>query len=126
MISVFYDGECGLCAKEISYYRRLAPDGVFIWYDITKSSIELEAEGVGLAQGLRIIHAKDDNGVIHTGVDAFILIWKQLKKWRFLAVFVSLPVMRQTVGVLYGVFASWRFKRLKHCQLAVEEEKEKQ
>ena len=29
MITVFYDGKCGLCSKEIKYYRRIAISGVF-------------------------------------------------------------------------------------------------
>ena len=118
MITVFYDGACGLCAKEINYYRRIAPEGVFDWQDITQSAEGLEAEGISLAQGLKLLHVKDSDGVLHIGVDAFILIWKQLQYWRLLAGFVSLPVIRQIAGALYRSFAYWRFNRLKHCRLA--------
>ena len=38
MITVFYDGKCGLCAREIGYYRRIAPDGVFVWQDVSESA----------------------------------------------------------------------------------------
>ena len=37
MITVFYDGKYGLCAREIGYYRRIAPDGVFAWQDVTEN-----------------------------------------------------------------------------------------
>ena len=30
MIQVFYDGKCGLCAKEIEYYKGIVPQGIFL------------------------------------------------------------------------------------------------
>lgn len=125
MITVFYDGKCGLCSKEINHYRKVAPGGVFIWQDITESDVELVKEGVSLAEGLKYLHAKDADGKLHVGVDAFILIWKQLKRWRVLAVFVSLPMIRQIADFIYKKFAAWRFKRLAHCQIAEEKDKAK-
>jgi len=122
MITVFYDGKCGLCSKEINHYRKIAPVGVFDWQDITESADDLKQEGISLAQGLKLLHAKDSNGQMHVGVDAFILIWKQLKRWRVLAVIVGLPIIRQIAKAAYRAFASWRFKRLEHCQLVAKQE----
>lgn len=118
MITVFYDGKCGLCSREINHYRQVAPEGIFHWQDITVSDEELQKAGVSLAEGLKLLHAKDQTGQLHVGVDAFILIWQQLKRWRLLAVIVALPLIRQCVNWLYEAFAEWRFKRLKHCQIA--------
>ena len=122
MITVFYDGKCGLCSKEIRHYKRIAPDGVFDWVDITVSPEDLKKEGVSLSTGLKLLHAKDNNEVIHVGVDAFILIWKQLQNWQILATFVSLPIIRQIAHFIYNQFADWRFGRLEHCQLAAKNE----
>lgn len=123
MITVFYDGKCGLCSKEINHYRKIAPNGTFDWQDITEYADDLKKEGISLSAGLKFLHAKDEEGLVHVGVDAFILIWKQLKRWRVLAVFIGLPIIRQIVNILYRYFASWRFKRLEHCQLAAKQEK---
>lgn len=123
MITVFYDGKCSLCSREINYYRSIAPDGIFIWQDITESDKELLKDGVSLVEGLKYLHAKDADGKLHIGVDAFILIWKQLKHWRVLASFVSLPGIRQITDFTYKKFAAWRFKRLAHCQLAERKDK---
>ena len=118
MITVFYDGKCGLCSKEINYYRKIAPDGVFDWQDATESIDKLNEQGISLAEALKLLHARDSNGKMHVGVDAFILIWRQLKRWNLLAALVSLPLIKQTAKFFYTVFAHWRFKRLAHCQLA--------
>lgn len=125
VITVFYDGKCRLCSKEISHYRKIAPDGIFDWQDINESDDDLRKENISLLEGLKLLHAKDEEGLVHVGVDAFILIWKQLKWWRTLAVFVEFPITRQVTSVLYRYFASWRFKRLEHCQLAVRRERDR-
>jgi len=121
MIKVFYDGKCGLCSKEINHYRKIAPAGIFDWQDITESDDDLKKEGISLSEGLKLLHAKDEAGKMHLGVDAFILIWKQLNRWRILAVFVGLPIIHKIANILYGYFAIWRFKRLEHCQLSAKQ-----
>ena len=105
MITVFYDGKCGLCSKEINHYRNIAPDGIFDWQDITESADDLRKEGVALSEGLKQLHAKYENGQLHVGVDAFILIWTQLKRWRVLGAFVGFPIIRQIANFAYRKFA---------------------
>ncbi|MBX2830643.1 MAG: DUF393 domain-containing protein [Rhodospirillales bacterium] len=119
MITVFYDGKCGLCSREINYYRNIAPKGVFEWRDVTEHAGDLEKHGISLVQGLKQMHAKDADGQWHAGADAFILIWLQLSIWRTLAMVVALPIISQIANLVYRLWAAWRFKRLTHCQLAV-------
>lgn len=112
MIKIFYDGKCGLCSKEINYYKKVAPKGLFVWIDITSSNDILEQENLNLEETLKLLHAKDNKGKLHIGVDAFIMIWQQLKYWKILAAIVSLPIIRQIANVGYEIFANWRFKRI--------------
>lgn len=116
-VTIFYDGKCSLCAKEINHYKRIAPAGTFVYEDITQSENALNASGISLKDGLKWLHAQDDNGKLHIGVDAAILIWSQLKRWKLLAQFISLPMMYSIAGWCYKQFAEWRFKRLTHCQV---------
>ncbi|MDG1286309.1 MAG: DCC1-like thiol-disulfide oxidoreductase family protein [Rickettsiales bacterium] len=45
MLTVYYDGKCGLCNKEIRYYQRIAPVGVFLWVDVTQKADDFVAKG---------------------------------------------------------------------------------
>jgi predicted DCC family thiol-disulfide oxidoreductase YuxK len=117
-ITVFYDGKCGLCRREIEHYKRIAPVDVFDWVDITVDSSSLERLGVAYADGLKLLHAQDSQGKLYVGVDAFILIWKQISRWRVLAYIVGAGFIRPTAGIAYSAFAAWRFNRLAHCQIA--------
>ena len=123
MISVFFDGKCNLCSKEINYYQRIAPKNTFNWVDITKTPSELDKFEIKLSDGLRLMHVADSNGNIFTGVDAFIIMWKQIKYWKILGLFVSLPIVKQIANLLYQYFADWRFNRYEHCLIAQENEK---
>jgi len=123
VISVFFDGKCNLCSKEIDYYQRIAPKNTFNWVDITKTPGELDKFEIKLSDGLRLMHVADSNGNIFTGVDAFIIMWKQIKYWKILGLFVSLPIVKQIANLLYRYFADWRFNRYEHCLIAQENEK---
>lgn len=123
MISVFFDGKCNLCSKEINYYQRIAPKNTFNWVDITKTPGELDKFEIKLSDGLRLMHVADSSGNIFTGVDAFIIMWKQIKYWKILGLFVSLPIVKQIAKLLYQYFADWRFNRYEHCLIAQENEK---
>ena len=125
MITVYFDGKCGLCAREINHYRRIAPHGVFIWRDVTLYSTGLAELGVSRVEALRLLHATDSTGQRHVGVDAFILIWRQLGPgWRLLARLVGAGPIKPIAKHLYIRFADWRFSRLSHCQIAAREEDE--
>ena len=125
LITVFYDGKCGLCSKEINHYKKIAPQGIFNWQDITECDKELKQAGVSYSQGLKLLHSVDTHGRVHVGVDSFILIWNQLSRWNILAKIVSLPPIRQIVDLAYRKFAQIRFDKLEHCQLAAQKERNK-
>ena len=118
MITVFYDGKCGVCLKEINHYKRIAPSGIFHWQDVTINATSLEKHNVQLVDALMFLHVKDTAGRLHIGVDAFIVIWRQLRGWHILAFFVRLPLIRQIAGGIYRLFAKYRFERLAHCKIA--------
>ena len=117
MIQIYFDGKCGLCSKEIRYYQRIAPADVFVWYDIATDPSPLSPLNIKQTDALRRLHAKDSNNSMHIGVDAFILIWRHLPRWYFLAALVSLPGIKHVASFAYARFADYRFKRLPHCQI---------
>ena len=117
MISVFYDGKCGVCNREIEYYKRIAPSAVFEWIDITINSQSFIALGFSVKDGLRLLHVKDANQKMHIGADAFIIIWQQIPWWRILAILVNFPLIKPIANKVYRCFADWRFKHLGYNNL---------
>lgn len=122
LVRVYYDGQCGLCQREINFYKKIQPEGVFEWVDLTEYPTELEAYGVSLADSLMHLHVTNRQGALLKGLDSFITIWQNLGgKWSWLAWWANLPGVRHIGYWVYDVFAKWRFGRLRHCQLAIKQ-----
>lgn len=111
-IAVYYDGACGLCSREIGHYKKIAPQGVFEWVDITQTPELFTQNGFDLIAGLKALHARDQKGQFFVGADAFILIWRYLPGWRYFAPIANLPGIRHIARGAYKRFAAWRVRNL--------------
>ena len=116
MIEVFFDGKCGLCSKEIAYYQRIAPSGIFVWMDIATDPSPLAAYQISQADALRYLHVRDAAGNWHIGAAAF----GNLAAAALLAVsgVSGQFAIHQIAAMVYHRFADYRFARLAHCQIA--------
>lgn len=119
MINVFYDDRCPLCRKEIEYYKKQTPDRVIEWLGISQNMDTLAKYDIAYIDSLKILHAINEKEEMIFGVDAFILIWEQMKGWRWLAKFVGLPIVYQITKGIYKVFAQWRFNKSDHCKIEI-------
>ena len=117
MITVYFDGKCGLCSKEIRYYQRIAPRGIFEWHDIATDPAPLSSLGISQETALRSLHVTDDQGKLHQGADAFIAIWRHLRGWYWLSLLGRMPIIRPLARFGYNCFADYRFRKLPHCQI---------
>ena len=117
-LKVFYDGKCGLCAREIDYYRRRDTQEAIEWVDVTVEQAALAQDGITLATALKHMHARMQDGQLVRGVDAFIAIWKYIPGWQSLAKIAALPVIKQCLDVGYEIFAWVRFKSYRHCRVS--------
>jgi predicted DCC family thiol-disulfide oxidoreductase YuxK len=120
-ITVLFDGKCGVCSKEISFYKRVAPKGQFIWQDVNSIDTK-EKYNIELHTALKHLHVID-NEKVFIGVDAFVRIWKNITYFKFLSFFIQIPLIYSLAKYLYTIFAEYRFKRLKHCQILEKETK---
>ncbi|PQM63385.1 MAG: DUF393 domain-containing protein [Rhodobacteraceae bacterium] len=118
MISVYFDGKCSLCKREISYYKTIAPANKFLWKDIASDPSHLQEINVSQQAALRRLHVLDDEKKLIIGFDAFIVIWSQIKLWHLVALIGSLPIINLILKQSYNFFADWKFRRSPHCSLS--------
>ncbi len=119
-IIVLFDGKCGICSKEIAFYKKIAPLDQFIWEDVNAIDLK-EKYNIELISALKHLHVIDNEKVL-IGVDAFARIWKNIKYFKFLSFFIRLPLIYTSAKYAYFIFAEYRFKRLRHCQILEKEE----
>ena len=115
MLSVFYDGRCSLCDREIAFYRRHAKANTVVWLNIWNQESALAAAGLTQAQCLQKLHLLDEQGQLHSGVDAFVLLWQTVPQLGGLATLARFAPLRGLLGLGYNVFLVW-YKRQPHVQ----------
>lgn len=120
MITVYYDGKCGQCSKEINFFKRRTPKHSIVWHDIAHEPDRLTGTGLSQADALMFMHVRDADGVMQSQVDAFIVLWRQFLGWSLLSRLVALPGVYHLTGVLYRAFAKVRFNRYPHCQASLD------
>ena len=107
-LSVYFDGACILCSREIEHYRRIDSAGALRLVDIADPQFKAEAEGLDPVQVQKVMHARRDDGSLVTGVEAFREIWSRIPRYRWAVPVSRLPGLRQALDVGYVCFASVR------------------
>ena len=113
-ISVFYDGNCPMCGREISYYKGRRGAESIEWVDINTAPEKLEQAGLAREQAMARLHVQDSNNQWYTGAYGFARMWQQLTVFRPLAWLLRTSRLLHPLDKLYSHFAAWRVKRLAH------------
>lgn len=102
-LTVFYNGECPICGKEIAMYKRVCAkhDIEIIWRDITQDESVTEELGKNRDELARRLYAKDADGKLYAGVDAFEQVWAVLPGFGWLAWTVRQPVLSLAAWIGY-------------------------
>lgn len=97
---VLYNHDCPVCRAEITHYQDYAGrEGLAIGFD-DLNHVDLGMWGVTADQAARRLHVVHDGQVV-SGIPAFILLWQQMPRYRWLARLVGLPVVRQIAVLVY-------------------------
>jgi predicted DCC family thiol-disulfide oxidoreductase YuxK len=102
--TVYFDGACPVCRREIAHYRRLRGSDSIAWVDA--SSCDVAALGRGLDRSLVLsrFHVREDDGTLTSGAAAFIAIWRRLPAFAWLATLASFRPMPAVLEVGYRIF----------------------
>lgn len=117
---VLYNADCPVCSFEIDGYAAYARRvGLPIRFDDLNGPAR-EAWGIDAetaARRLHVLHA----GEVLAGVPAFLALWRQMPRYRWLARLVGAPGMRQAASALYDHVlapALFRWDRLRRRRAA--------
>jgi predicted DCC family thiol-disulfide oxidoreductase YuxK len=104
--TIYYDGLCILCSREIDVFRALVRDGSLAYVDISLPDFDPAAHGVDPVSVNRHMHVRDEQtGRMLVGADALAGMWECVPGFRWLAWLSRLPMLRQISDVGYEVFA---------------------
>lgn len=112
---VFYDGGCPICRREIAHYRRLDRDGAVVWHDLSQEPEAATTHGIDPAAAMAVFHVVDSDARIRTGVEGFIVVWRQLPGWHLLAKLVRVFRLTRPLEAAYRWYAPRRLRRRERC-----------
>ncbi len=121
--SVLYNASCSVCDFEIRQYAQYADhNGLPIRFDDLNSDARLQwrLDADTAARRLYVLH----EGRLTSGIPAFLVLWAQMPKYRWLARTVGLPGIRQIASVLYDFVLApalyrWHLRRLRKKTSAI-------
>ncbi len=97
---VLFNADCPVCNYEIKHYATYSDArGLAIRFD-DLNACDLGRYGVDKDTAARRLHVLHD-GQVHSGIDAFLVLWRRMPRYRPLATIVGLPVIRQLAGAVY-------------------------
>ena len=120
-LTLFYDGACPLCKREVSWISKRTSSVVYV--DIAASDFAVEDYVSDLKHSdlMREIRGLDVNGELVTGMDVFRLLYNDAGLG-FLAWVTSLPLLSPSFDAAYRVFARvrlWHRKRDSSCERCI-------
>lgn len=112
-LTVFFDGGCGLCRREIAHYQSLKALQPVSWVDVTDPAQgdDLKAAGLTLESALQRFHVRTAEGEFAIGAAGFLCLWKVLPGYRHLAGLLQRLSLLPLIDPLYGRFADWHYRR---------------
>lgn len=112
-VRVFYDGACPSCRRDRRQYEKLAGRAAdqVEWVDITGRDEELKARGIDPAMALKELHVEDQQGRIHSELDAYIVLMSRVPLLKPVAWLIGLPVIRPVLSRIYHRMVTKRLQR---------------
>ena len=118
--TVFFDGSCPLCRREIRVYQNAVASIPIQWVDVSAGAPGLSA---GCGELMSRFHVQTADGRLLSGAAAFVSLWLLFPGWRWLGKFGSLPGMTHVLELAYRSFLlvrpgiQWIFRKIEARQL---------
>jgi predicted DCC family thiol-disulfide oxidoreductase YuxK len=104
-LTIFYDGSCHLCFREVSHYFRKDNKKLLVGIDISSSDFSADEYGLENSEVNLHMHALDESAKVYIGIDCFAEIWKRLPVYNQLAPALESQALRPLLSFGYNTFA---------------------
>lgn len=108
VLTVYYDGVCPVCSREIAIYRRQPGAERCVWIDA--SSCHESALGAGLSRhdALGRFHVRRADGELANGMRGFAALWCALPRMAWVGRIASFRPISALLDAAYAVFLRLR------------------
>ena len=99
---VYFNNSCSVCRMEINHYKKF--NEKLGWVDVTNNKEAQKETAKSSAELIRRLHVEQD-GKIYQGIDAFLIVWSRLPKYRWLYKLVNTPGIYHASYIAYECLA---------------------
>ena len=100
-ITLYHDGSCPLCRREIDHYRRQRGADGLAFVDVSDCGAVVGPD-LDRRAAMARFHVRMPDGTLRSGAAGFLAVWRQLPRWRWLVGLARVP------GVLALLEAGYR------------------
>ena len=108
---MYFNNSCKICRTEINLYKKQKIKNIEWVYITDNETAEIETQKDAKSL-LRRLHIKDGENIIE-GAEAFLLIWKNIPKYRFLYKILKKPIIFNIFSFFYEIVAFFLFLKNK-------------
>ncbi|GAA6151498.1 thiol-disulfide oxidoreductase DCC family protein [Pseudoteredinibacter isoporae] len=112
-LSIFFDGTCPLCVKEVEALKRLNQKEKLAFLDIEAEGFHAQYPSIDLNAARQILHGQRSDGSFIYGLDVSQLAWRLVESgsWRHIVFSITRwPVIRPIADLAYITFARNRYR----------------
>ena len=115
-LTVFFDGSCPICSKEINFYKMRAGADELSWVDVSDEEIPIPIQTRSREELMARFHVLSSSGELVSGGAAFAELWASLPAFTIFGKIFKLPILRYLIDVGYDIFLTLRpkFQNLFH------------
>ena len=99
---VYFNNSCSVCRMEINHYKKF--NEKLGWIDVTNNKEAQKETAKSSAELIRRLHVEQD-GKIYQGIDAFLIVWSRLPKYKWLYKLVKTPGIYHASYIAYECLA---------------------
>lgn len=106
-LTVYHDGSCPLCRKEIGHYQRQRGAERIDFIDVSDRGYD-PGPDLPRQTAMGRFHVRLPSGELRSGAAAFVEIWKVLPRWRPLAMAAGLLGATPALDIGYRLLSPFR------------------
>ncbi len=109
-LTIFFDGGCPLCRREVDFLQSRNKEGYLRFIDINRLDLSLELEyGITYKNAMERIHALKSDGTVIKDIKVFQEAYNLIGlSWIYSP--TKLPIIKRIIDYIYGLWAKYRLK----------------
>lgn len=106
--TLYYDGGCPVCSREIAMYKGQPGADNVCWVDITRVEAEQLGPELDREAAMSRLHLRTADGRLVSGAEAFTTLWKALPRWAWLGRIMGSRPLLPLLDIAYRMFLRLR------------------